>query len=472
MKIKPFSSLRSLTRMEWMLCGLFFLTHAIAYFFILEEAPFFGDERHYDRNAELLLRYIDGPSAFRQSISYHLVGAGYFMPFYSVLIVPFKWLELSDGMIRGVNLFINIGLSLWMVVLIRRMFDRLIANIFLALMAMLPILVLFDLTIFPEATAGKLVLLTLLLFYQFSSTEWSNRRCFYFTICASLLILFRQSAVFIFLPMTLYYLFFNWMPDRGWKSIVRLIKFCLPSTIIVASAIVFWSGMLSDKFGPGYITTTSTDLSFMVLWGEGFDKLGNQAYPSIWRRLHEHYFHKSQREKTTFKEAVSEDKKRVLNNLTWNKYLTGLKRNISTFLSFKGGKIGYIIRRAKGNRYKPMIDRLQYWNWFVCVFCVLTIGLVTVFPSVIQANYQRCLGLILFAMPFLMIHIFVARANSRHGLLLWWTLVFLAAIVSAQFVKYLKNKNNIRKSTDPGIQLGRIWIMIFMLILLAVTVFV
>ena len=434
MNYKITSWLNTWTLSEGLLCFAFLLTHVVVYFFILADASFFGDESQYDRMAELMVRLVDAHPVQRNSIIYHLVGAGYFMPFYSLFIFPLKYIGFSDGTIRGVFLFLNICLSFGIVSLIRRYFGRLASLFLLAFLSIFPTVLLFDSTIFPEAIAGKLVLFVALYFYQFMVEGFNWKNSMKFTLFAVLLVLFRQSSIFIFVGLGLYYLFDRLDMKRPLPSLVELSKFFIPSALIITLAVLWWSSVLTNKFGPGYLTTTSTDLSFMLLWGEGIADLGNPAYPSVWRRLNEHYTIQSRQQQITFKEAVSKDKQKVWKELTFKRYLSGLKKNLINFMSIKGSKIRFIIRNASVPHMNKWIDPLQYWNVILCVLILLSIGLLFLFPGIIPLSRKKLVGLLLFITPFLLIHVFVARANSRHGMILWWTLAAISSVILASLV--------------------------------------
>ena len=306
---------------------------------------------------------------------------------------------------------------------------------------LLPILLLFNSTIYTEIFVGKFFLFSALLVYGSAVYGVTWKRIISFSIVMTMMVLFRQGAVFLFPCYAIWYILHKGGLSDVHKHALSFTKLALPSILFIGVSIFYWSGAMKVKYGAGYYTTTSTDLSFMVRWGKGFETLGDPQYPSVWRRLNEHYLLQSRQQNITFKEAVMKDKRQVWKDLTWSHYLSGLKSNIIRFFSPRNAKIKYILIKSKRKNIEKYANLLELWNAVIVYFILSLFFLFLIFPKIIKKNHRKLLSLFAFSIPFIMIHLFMARANARHGVIIWWTMIAIASVVLNSILDYWNKKD-------------------------------
>ena len=443
--------LKYLSPTEKLLAFFLVISHLLVYFFILKDAPYFGDENHYSESSSTLLNiFSNSGNPHAQSILLKkLVGDGYFMPFYAACLTPLKYLKLTPENTRLFFMIANIMLSLVLVTQYKKSFGKLFSTFFLLVLVLLPTMLLYNSSIAPEGLVAKLILIAILFFYRFYQSNIDPFGLVIFTLTMVSIVLFRQSTLLLFLAFVVWYFIQKGITKHLLSTIKKLTLLLVPSTFVIATAVLFWSNHVTNKYGPGYLTTTSTDLSFMVLWGEGFEELGDPRYPSVWRRLNKHYLQTSRAQGITFKEAVMIDKNKVWKDLTIRKYLQGIKRNIIAFVAPNNSKIKYVFEKSGLLEKSVWIVGLRMLNAIICFIILLSILVFLMFPKFIQLDHRKLLSFLIFIVPFLMIHTFVARANGRHGMVIWWLLSVIGCIVISNLVNYFKSRKTSNFAVDP-----------------------
>jgi hypothetical protein len=357
-----------------------------------------------------------------------MVDQGWFLPFYSIALMPFEYFKVPTSVIRFLMLLLNIGLTIILSMRINVQIGPKESIGFLLFCCIYPPFILLNSTLFCEMFVGKLLLILLLLYMQLEDKRNTTSSISLFGILVTLCILVRQNVVFVVIPFLLFSFLKPDFHSSFWQQTRRLSKLFLPAAVVIGLSIFGWSKILNEVYGPGYITTTSTDISFMATWGsKDIRSIGDKRIENTWQRAHMYYQRKRQKENISLKEARAENLEKTLNHLGLKRYCYGVYINLKAFIPKSNGFTTLFTR----NSFLPNEIRISQFFWHInAKFYYPIIGsliFLLIFPGVIVKEKQKYVGFALLIIPFLFVHIFVATAHARHGLIVYWLFAFLIA---------------------------------------------
>jgi len=298
-----------------------------------------GDETFYFKSANALLVALGVGEAADGAPSLYtaIVSRGWFLPGMSTILVPIRAFD-SVFVARSYLALITFGLLVWAAMRIRRDLGSLSALGFVLIVGFNPAFVTFSITMWGEVIGSMLVVLILLWLKRIMDRVLHGGNVRWYALVGLGAALGGVTYVRpSYLPISLVVaagIALSFLHRLGARRALRPALISVGLVAVTAAFVILpWSLMVSTAKGGFFLTTTSVGMSQIVAFGlaEDLDPVIDGGNSFIdW---YNHVDDLAKEQGVPFADALSQERSRVLDKVTWSSYQDSVGRNLQNFFA-------------------------------------------------------------------------------------------------------------------------------------------
>jgi hypothetical protein len=374
----------------WALLG--FVLQLLLWLFEIRNWPLSGDERFYFECARHIRKILSGLIAGDYTrIPMHrdaIVADGWFLPGMPLLLQPALYFGWGLAQTRLYLLLINFALTLAIALRLAKCLPAAASLMWLSMMLLFPGTILFAGTLWGEAIGGKLYLLLLIELYLGLERGEARQKVILPVLVGLALgaIIYIRPNFIILSPLPVFGFFYHQRQlSRLKQAVVQTARFGLIAAFVAGITLLPWQYAMYQKFGAFFVTTTSVDLNAIVAYTDK-NYESDVVYPDgkNLRRFARTHMQISTELREQAKQsgkgygyALREERKRVLDKLTWSRYLEITASSLQDFFCneneflFRFQK--FSINEGIKNVLYPFLLTLNTVLWYILLLATLAV---------------------------------------------------------------------------------------------------
>jgi len=288
-----------------------------------------GDELYYFSRSDMILELCSklfSENELSEVVTLYdkIIDKGFFMPFSSILLAPFRALTDSIYLSRIYIFSLNLFLHFFICLKLFRLNKKLSVG-FHFLSLLFPSYILGSFTFWGESIASKLIMIIFIFLFARSNRKvnlFSNWFVIRIGIVMAIACFARQNSLLVF-PVILFVIVMNNFKEKlptltsiGIKSIKQIVLCILSFTLVY----LWWPLSLTNKFESFYFTSTSVELLPIFLYGDS--DLINEEFKGVKPRttseVYKHYLKKVDNDFKKFSLLVKSESDRLTSTITFN----------------------------------------------------------------------------------------------------------------------------------------------------------